>query len=265
MIADYFSNVIDKYDYGRTDYPKIMYDEIVRISKLIAGDRILEIGAGPGEVTEHFKKYDIDVLEITEKQSQFLKNRFKDYSGVNVVCSSFEDYRKNFTYKLILSGTAFHWVNQMIGYKKAADYLAEGGVLALFWNVTSIKNAVTEELYGVLRKNKGGYETKSVQKIYEDAMCYYDRVHATGCFEDTKIVFYERKEEYNASRFIALVESWGISHEVPAETKKELQDVFEKKPRAAIYLPIITYLIVARKRQKSGNIERVKISKKDVL
>ncbi|HYX84607.1 MAG TPA: methyltransferase domain-containing protein, partial [Gaiellales bacterium] len=46
-----FDSAADIYDRARPEYPEALFDELMRLSGLAAGDRVLEVGCGTGIAT----------------------------------------------------------------------------------------------------------------------------------------------------------------------------------------------------------------------
>ncbi|WP_455716277.1 class I SAM-dependent methyltransferase [Anaerosporobacter sp.] len=98
-----------------------LFYEICKFTNLNEGQNILEVGAGTGQATDLFvsKSYNLDLLEVSKNQVDFLKNKYRTNKNIAVTESYFEEYKTDKEYDLIYSATAFHWVNSEIGYPKA--------------------------------------------------------------------------------------------------------------------------------------------------
>ena len=130
--SGYFMNVIDEYVDGRPSYSDELISYIKKYANLNKQSKILEIGAGPGTATDSFLDYNVDVLEISDKQVGYLKRKYEGCSNISVYKSRFEDFETDENYDLIFSAQAWHWVDQRIGFAKAANLLKEGGALRFF-------------------------------------------------------------------------------------------------------------------------------------
>lgn len=132
-----FRTVISEYEYGRPKYPVGVYEEIQRFSDIDSTSEILEVGAGTGQATDLFVSHGhkLDLLEVSEEQVAFLRQKYTNYPNVKISRNYFEDYVAEKKYDLIYSATAFHWIKCENGYPKAWSMLRTGGTLAVFWNV----------------------------------------------------------------------------------------------------------------------------------
>ena len=132
-----FRTVIADYEYGRPKYPMALYEEIQHFSDIDSNSEILEVGAGTGQATDLFVSHGhkLDLLEVSEEQVAFLRQKYTNYPNVRLSKNYFEDYVTEKKYDLIYSATAFHWIKCENGYPKAWSMLRPGGTLAVFWNV----------------------------------------------------------------------------------------------------------------------------------
>ena len=136
-----FSKVINDYEYARPKYPQELYERILSFSGINNTCNILEVGAGTGQATDLFLQnaaYSIDLIEVSQKQADFLRSKYSNKENIKVTCSYFEDYTSDKSYDLIYSATAFHWINSEVGYPKAWRMLRTGGTLAVFWQMSSV-------------------------------------------------------------------------------------------------------------------------------
>lgn len=140
FLKNTFSNVIKDYDTARPGYPKELYDTVMKFAELGTEAEVLEVGAGTGQATDLFLQGDFrfDLLEVSEEQVLFLKQKYRDNTKVTVKADYFEQYETEKKYDLIYSATAFHWVDSWIGYPKAWEMLNMGGTLAVFWHMSSV-------------------------------------------------------------------------------------------------------------------------------
>jgi SAM-dependent methyltransferase len=133
--ARVFGEVADEYDRTRPHYPAAMVDDVLAYSELDGG-RALEVGAGTGKATEAFVARGVPVtaVEPDEAMAAVLARRLAGRPGTAIVLSSFEDYTPHERFGLLYSGQAWHWIDPERRWRRAAEALAPGGTLALFWN-----------------------------------------------------------------------------------------------------------------------------------
>jgi SAM-dependent methyltransferase len=133
-----FDEAASLYDEVRPGYPEDLFEDIVSLSGIPAGGRILEIGCGTGQATVPFARrgYRILCIELGENMAALARANLKWYPRAEVRTGAFEESSlQEEAFDLAFSATAFHWLDPAIAYPKAAGALRDGGSLALFWNV----------------------------------------------------------------------------------------------------------------------------------
>lgn len=226
---DRFQNIIENYEVARPGYPAELYRDIIEFSALHEGAKILEIGAGPGQATEYFVKnrYDITALEISEKQTQFLRNKFARFRNFHCIDSIFENFvSTEGTYDLIFSATAFHWIEPAIGYPKAYKLLKKSGVMAVFWHLASIIEPETE----MLRNIRDIYRTYapelddyiSREEGEELHMLRITQIQTEGLFHNPVTKTYCWDDEYSTERYLKLMNSYSDFHAISDDARKAI-------------------------------------------
>src|SRR5215207_6458975 len=128
-----FDRVAGLYDASRRGYPKEIVEFMVATARLGAGSTVLEVGCGTGQLTEELARYDLTVTAIDIGPSMIAAARRRlGHLTVGFDVVSFEDLEAaDASFELVVSATAFHWVDPEVKYVKAARLLRPGGWLAL--------------------------------------------------------------------------------------------------------------------------------------
>jgi SAM-dependent methyltransferase len=132
-----FEAVADIYDEIHTGYPEALVDDILSLSGIPAGGRILEIGCGPGNATISFARrgYPMLCIELGERLAVLAARNCAAYPAVKIVNSAFEDWNlEENAFDLAIAADSFHWIPPQIGYPKVARTLKPGGWAAFFWS-----------------------------------------------------------------------------------------------------------------------------------
>lgn len=206
-----FQNVIDDYEYGRPQYPEELYNAVSRFSGISPVSEILEVGAGTGQATGLFAAHGhrLDLLEVSDQQVNFLREKYGTQRNIQVMKSYFEDYEPGKKYDLIYSATAFHWIKCENGYPKAWRMLQKGGTMAVFWNVFfdlyhsgGIFDGLNE-----LRKTYMPSESlgDDLETIKEKRI---RQITVGGYFETPEYIEFHWTDRYDAKRFTALVSTY---------------------------------------------------------
>lgn len=126
-----FDSVAQLYEASRLGYPSDIVE--VATAGLGAGSAVLEVGCGTGQLTECLACFGFRLTAIDLGPSMISAARRRlAGSAVLFEVASFEDFAApEASFDLIVSGTAFHWVDPEVRFRKPARLLRPGGWLAL--------------------------------------------------------------------------------------------------------------------------------------
>lgn len=127
-----FDGVARQYDASRRGYPADIVGAVYASSGIGPGSGVLEIGCGTGQLTRQLAGQDLSLtaIDIGAAMIALARRNIADPRVRFQVCS-FEDFAAGGQFDLIVSATAFHWIDPGIGLPKAARLLGPGGWLAL--------------------------------------------------------------------------------------------------------------------------------------
>lgn len=132
-----FDEVAELYDRARPGYPEALIDDLVSLSGIAPGARVLELGCGTGQLTRSLARRGFRVLclEPGANMASVARQRLADFPAVEVVSESFEKWPiETGAFALVASAQAFHWIDPAIRFTKAAEALHEGASLAVIGN-----------------------------------------------------------------------------------------------------------------------------------
>ncbi len=144
-----------RYDRVRPAYPAALFDRVAAFGGLIAGARVLEVGAGTGKATRSLvdRRWCVDAIELGEGMAAVFRERLGDRA--RLVVGAFEEVAIEQTaYDLVLCATAFHWLDPATRVDRIAGALRPGGTAAVIWT----------------RHVRGG-----TQPFFEASQAVYDR------------------------------------------------------------------------------------------
>jgi len=132
-----FDDAVLNYEKRRPNYGTELFKDIVKYAGIGMDKSLIEVGCGTGQATEPFlkTKCKVTAVELGENLSSYTREKFKSYKNLNVIQSAFEDYDcEDKKFDMLYSATAFYWIPDEFGYKKAYRIIKNGGTIALFWN-----------------------------------------------------------------------------------------------------------------------------------
>ena len=162
-----FNAAATLYDEIRPSYPDELISDIIDLSGLNNYSRILEVGCGTGKATRYFaeREYELVCLDIGADLLAVAKEKLKAFPNVSFVREAFEEWKPEDKFDLIISATAFHWIDPEVRYLKASQVLKSSGFLAVFSNQHVRKEegffAEVQSLYDRILPSAGPESTDS--------------------------------------------------------------------------------------------------------
>jgi SAM-dependent methyltransferase len=129
-----FDQAAELYAASRRSYPPELVDFMVDTASLHPGSAVLEVGCGTGQLTGQLTGYGFELTAIDIGASMIsAAQRSSNASVGSFHVVSFEEFEApESSLDLIVSATAFHWVDPEMRFEKAARLLRPDGWLALF-------------------------------------------------------------------------------------------------------------------------------------
>lgn len=196
-----FNTAAVLYEDIRPGYPEELIQDIVELSGINDHSRILEVGCGTGKATQPFAEhgYEVLCLDIGADLIAVAKEKLKTFPNVSFVEQGFEKWESDRKFDLIISATAFHWVDPKVRYLKASEVLKSKGFLAIFSNQH-------------VRKEEGFFaESQSLyDKYYLPLTVDRPPTHATNfpgveVFEEPIKRVYPWTQTYSSAQYIKLL------------------------------------------------------------
>lgn len=256
FLKNTFSKVIKDYDSARPGYPQELYDAVISFAGIGSEASVLEVGAGTGQATDLFLQgnFRVDLLEVSDEQVAFLKKKYGDNPRITVNKDYFEQYETEKRYDLIYSATAFHWVDSSVGYPKAWEMLKRGGTMAVFWHMSSVTyydGGIFDGLNQLKQKylpgEPLGFDSDGIQQVKERRIA---QIQSGGCFGTPEILEYRWIDNYDADRYVTLLNTYSGTQTLPTEKRQRyLEDVRThiEKSGGKVELPQHVMLYLVRK------------------
>lgn len=125
-----FDTVAVEYERHRPTYPDQLIDLVCQAGGLTTGDRVLEIGCGTGQLTRSLVARGLSVTAVEPGQN-LISLAGQVAPGVEFVNRRFEDAELAEQFCAVFSAAAFHWLDPDVSWRKVAESLVPGGLLAL--------------------------------------------------------------------------------------------------------------------------------------
>lgn len=129
-----FNEDAERYNRFRPSYPKELFTKLLKEVSVTKASKVLEIGPGTGQATRPLAKIGCEItgIELGTELANKARDVLKDYSNVDIINESFESVKlSEHYYDLVISATAFHWVDDRFKYTKTAALLKPHGFLAV--------------------------------------------------------------------------------------------------------------------------------------
>jgi SAM-dependent methyltransferase len=253
-----FDTVAPLYDQVRPGYPEAMYDDVVSLSGITPQARILEIGCGTGQATVPFARrgYRMLCIELGEKLAAIAKQKLAMYPQVEVHRGAFEDWEveKN-AFDLVISATAFHWLNPAIAYPKIVQALSPGGAIALFWNI----HVHSDKSLGFFEAVQELYRQLAPELVKDDKPLPRENevpikaseIEQTGLVDKVMYRSYRWDASYDSATYINLLNTYSDHLNLNSTTRARffnaITDLIDTKFNGRITKGYLTTLYVAHK------------------
>lgn len=248
-----FDDVAQVYQDVRPGYPAQLFEDIVSLSGIPPGGRILEVGCGPGNATIPFAKrgYAMLCLELGQNLAALAAENCRAYP-VDILNIAFEDWPvERASFDLFVSAQAFHWIPPEIGYTKAAATLKDTGSLALFWSQHPVWDTPIRQALARVYRDKAPQITRSAQKNSPEILTkrtVYD-IDASGLFQEVLVKHYPWLERYTADQYTKLLSTYSDHRNLADDSRHDLfvaiHELIEQFG-GTIEIPYMTVLYLAQ-------------------
>jgi SAM-dependent methyltransferase len=133
-----FNEVPELYDRLRPGYPDELFADLAAITGTGSRPPVLEVGCGTGQATRSLAAlgYPVTAIEPGAGTAALARRRLAAYGNVSVETSTFEEWDDGGRrFDVLVSASAWHWVDPDIGWRRAHEVLRPGGWMAVLENV----------------------------------------------------------------------------------------------------------------------------------
>jgi SAM-dependent methyltransferase len=172
--------------------------------------------------------YRVLAIELGANLAAVARHKLAAYPQVEVQVGSFEEWPiEEAAFDLVTSATAFHWIDPAVRYQKAARALKAGGAIALFWNhhvwSESSGNFFDEAQEFYLRAGEPtAKEYRGLPQPDDVPTTVKEEIEQTGLFGEVTIRRYRWDQEYDAERYIKVLNTYSGHRDLPDDKREQL-------------------------------------------
>lgn len=209
-----FDEVATAYHAARPEYPAALYEDLLTVTALPPGDRILEIGCATGKATLPLARrgFPITCIELGADLARAARANLAAYD-VSVVAGTFESWRPpaGEVFGLVFAATAWHWIDPAIRYQRAWAALRPGGHLA-FWSASHVfpdgGDPIFDGLQVVYDEIGESKPDDAVQPRPGELPTEAPDIEASGLFDVVHARQFDWEIRYTAEQYIALLNTF---------------------------------------------------------
>ena len=263
-----FDRVAEDYDRVRPGYPEELISDIIALSGIKPGGRILEIGCGTGQATVPFAEhgYTLTCLDIGKNLAAIAAGKCRRYPNVHVENVSFEAWEtQENAFDLVISATAFHWIPPEIGFPKSAEVLKPSGSLAIITNgvptpFTGFLNTVQEVYREVVPEWSDPSDGPTTEERIQKTLSFIEE-KGMGLFEPARVIQYPWTAKYTAQQYITLLSTYSDHLSLKDDKRTRLfvgiREMIENRFGGTITRDYCTVAFIAKKKQSEPQDRRM--------
>ncbi|MER7245122.1 class I SAM-dependent methyltransferase [Kribbella sp. NPDC000426] len=202
-----FGEDADLYDRVRPTYPPELFDALAGI----VGDRprVLEIGPGTGQATSAMveRAWPVTAVELSPGLAEVLRRK---YPTTDVIVADFDTLELPAqSFDLVISATAFHWLDPETRVQRCVDLLRPGGALAIVstHHVAGGSEqffADVQSCYDRFTDDAATDGLPAADDVPEDP----ERLEQSGLFGSVEFRRYVWNVDYSAPQYLELLSSY---------------------------------------------------------
>ena len=219
-IAESFGTDPERYDRARPRYPAALMQRIVAD---IPGTDVLDVGCGTGIVARQLRAAGCRVLGVEPDARMAEVARMLDVDVEVATIEQWEPGGREFD--AVVAGTAWHWVDPVVGAAKAARVLRPGGLLVPFWNVAQLPSELGEAFADVIEREVTGLPFDFRGALTRPALQTYrsgfdkaaDGMRAARAFGEPEQWRYDWEFTYTRDAWLDVMPTQGAFTRLPAD------------------------------------------------
>lgn len=194
MNENKFNGKAANYTKARPNYPKALFDFLIRHNFINSNSACADIASGTGIFTAQIadiarKVYAVEPNEDMRKEAEQL---FLSYSNIISVASTAENTTlKENSIDLVTAAQAFHWFDKTAFKKECQNILKPGGAVVLVWNDRNENADVIKANFDINGKYCSNFKGSSNGFNFDDARKFFSYELKEARFEN--IITYDKE------------------------------------------------------------------------
>lgn len=216
-----FDDFAQHYDLYRPSYPDEIVNDLIRFTRMQKGTKVLEVGAGTGQLTRSLMKSEVSIsaLEPGQNLAAILRKNLNSV-GLKVQETPLEYLQASEVYDVVISAQAFHWIDFTTGLDKIYQITSAQGLLGLLWRIDKSENTAfykeTKPIYARYYPEKS--EDKSMRENVSDFISAVKHRDDFGILVDKR---YDLTECYTLEKYIGLLKTYSGVIGLPEYIRRE--------------------------------------------
>ncbi len=218
-----FGEDAELYDRVRPTYPPVLYDDIAELLGNPSDVRVLEIGSGTGLATAPMveRGWSVTAVELSPDMAGVARAKLPE---VEVIVADFDRWElPAASYDLVISATAFHWLDPATRVARCADVLRPSGLLAVVSTDHVLGGSVQlfadmMDCYARFTDDADTTGLRPAEAIARDS----SEIDATGRFRPVEFRRYEWEVTYTTSEYLEVLSSYSGHRALTTERRDRL-------------------------------------------
>lgn len=224
-----FDEDAELYDRARPGYPPELFDDLEELAGARPGSRVLEVGCGTGQATVPLagRGCRITAVEAGPRMAEVARRNLAGAAAVEVVTAGFESWPlPEEPFDVLVSATAFHWIDPAVRMVKAADALRPDGALSVVR--TQHVWGGTEEFFVEVQRCYERFDPDTPPGLRPpaaadvDASDHAGEVARSGRFGPTVFRRYEQDVTYTTSDYLDVLRTYSGHRALPEAARNGL-------------------------------------------
>jgi SAM-dependent methyltransferase len=227
-----FDEAAELYERARPAYPDELFDDLIAVTGLEPGSRVVEIGPGTGKATLPLAGRGMRVtgIELGASLAALAQRKLALFPGVQIVNADFETWRpERADYDAVVAFTSFHWIPPELRYLKSAALLRKGGALA----VTMVHHVLPDDADPFFVASQADYDAAGVggepPGPPESVAGLGEEIEATGLFEVAAERRYLWDVVYTADELIGVLSTYSPNIAMEEGRRSKLFDLLRAR------------------------------------